>query len=414
MDEQNEDSHQVGMSSSSKSHPASAGRPIGSGVGNHPKGGQRKQLSRSNRKGDKEEPKSSTPKDRPPIPSKGKVKPSVKLYRDRRAAFRLRERLGSVPADKLTIKDRESLDWAESILKERDSTKPRETLKRKQRSLDETPKAALKRPCRKSTPVNPARSFSDIVKSHYIWAVIDRGHPDGSITATNWRRVEMALTTAYLGVLQRNPGTPPQCLNAGWHQGHIKLTACADQRSADLYKQAVSELGELWPGAQIEVVAREDIPSRPRSRTWIPAEPSDPDTITKIIQVSNPALPTEDWRVVKVGEVEGLQRHAVVVVNDASLPLLRNTGGVISYGFSSITLQVYKKDLMAAHNEGNAPPTEESDPQDGAIREETAEPERMEETQSSGTDDNDTTVVEKSEEALLHGSNGESSEGAAD
>ena len=50
----------------------------------------------------------------------------------------------------------------------------------------------------------------------------------------------------------------------------------ADRHSVHLYKLAISRIGEAWPGAKLEVVNEEDIPQRPRARTLVPAEPSDP------------------------------------------------------------------------------------------------------------------------------------------
>ena len=67
----------------------------------------------------------------------------------------------------------------------------------------------------------------------------------------------------------------------------MKLIVCMDQYSVDLYKLAISSLGEAWPGAKLEVVNAEDIPQRPRARTVVPAEPSDPQTILKIVRRSN-------------------------------------------------------------------------------------------------------------------------------
>jgi len=40
-------------------------------------------------------------------------------------------------------------------------------------------------------------------------------------------------------------------MDAGWYQGSAKVGACDSQRSADLYKQATSKLGEVYEAANI-------------------------------------------------------------------------------------------------------------------------------------------------------------------
>ena len=76
-------------------------------------------------------------------------------------------------------------------------------------------------------------------------------------------------------------------------------------------------LGEIWPGAKLEVVAREDIPCRPRARTLIPALHfhTSPEMVLKLIQFSNPSLLTHDWKVpIFEKEPVGRYRSALVII----------------------------------------------------------------------------------------------------
>jgi len=57
----------------------------------------------------------------------------------------------------------------------------------------------------------------------------------------------------------------------GWYQGNIKVLACDDETSAELYKTPVSKAGEVYPGAKLVAVDWSDILVRPRARLWIPA-----------------------------------------------------------------------------------------------------------------------------------------------
>lgn len=183
-----------------------------------------------------------------------------------------------------------------------------------------------------------------VAKDSLVLAVIDTGNSDGTISPENWRLVQTAMRSVYKDIISANPGPSPSCRDAGWYQGHVKLIACADQRSADLYKQAIDRLGEIWSGAKLSAVPKDQIPNRPRSFARIPAEPSTPDEILELIKLSNQELPTADWKVAKVSEPKGHFRDALIVINDESLALLNANKGEINYGFESISLKVYKGD----------------------------------------------------------------------
>lgn len=304
--------------------------------------------------------KDSMPSDAPPSASTAVInKPqrhinaSKRAFITRRSAYKIISRLGGKPVGELTEQEKTSLQWAKTHIEglKRGSPsakegnperKPTEAAPKRQRSGEDTLPGTKRS---KYTPQRPqTRSYKDVAKDHLIWAIIDRNASDGTISSKNWKLVVVALSRAFLNVLRGNPGPPPQCEDAGWYQGHIKLIACADERSALLYKDAVESLGEVWQGARIEAIPLADVPQRPRSIAKIPAEPSDPKEILEIIQISNPQLPTQDWKVVRVTESVEESRKATVIINSDSLPSLRKTQGKIFYGFGTIFLRVYKGD----------------------------------------------------------------------
>ena len=73
--------------------------------------------------------------------------------------------------------------------------------------------------------------------------------------------MESALLYDFLDVIDSNPGPSPGCSDAGWYQGHTKLIACSDLRSVELYKEAISWIGEVWPGAWLAAVSLDQIPN---------------------------------------------------------------------------------------------------------------------------------------------------------
>ncbi|XP_050340796.1 uncharacterized protein LOC126767275 [Bactrocera neohumeralis] len=177
--------------------------------------------------------------------------------------------------------------------------------------------------------------------------VLDRSREDGAISHDEWKRVAVAISSVFLRVVKENPGPPPKCVSVGWHQGLHKLTCCADERSAILYKKAVSQVGEVWKGARLEAVAKEDLPLRPRARVWLPAEPSTPSEIEEILKYCNPSLPAQDWKVLWLERTDEPYRQALIMLNTESIRPLSKTKGAISYGFEMVVLKVLPSDARA-------------------------------------------------------------------
>ncbi|XP_054087157.1 uncharacterized protein LOC128921998 [Zeugodacus cucurbitae] len=170
--------------------------------------------------------------------------------------------------------------------------------------------------------------------------VLDRSRGDGAISREEWKRVAAANSAVFLKVIRGNPGPPPDCESAGWYYGLHKLIRCADERSAVLYKEAVSLVGEVWEGARLEAVDKADLPLRPRARVWLPAEPSSAGEIEDIIKYCNPSLPAHDWKVIRLEKTEEPYRQALILLNAESIGPLNELKGAISYGFEKVTLRV--------------------------------------------------------------------------
>lgn len=281
------------------------------------------------------------------------TKPSKILYKQRRHAQRILKSSSAILEGESNAGHNSRIEWAKSILaKTKNSGASTST---QQSSLDEsTPFPKNPNVQNTSTPNNPTvpltKSFSDVLddKNKFVVAVIDRSNIDGTISTDRWQMVKVKLSAVFLKVMREYPGPPPVTNDGGWHQGHVKLIICNDQRSYYLYRLAVSMLGEVWPGARLVVVDKEDIPCKPRARAWIPLEPSCIEDIHDMIKLSNPDLPCHEWRIAKLEEPKGLYRSAIIVIDRESVALLARTKGVIKYGFETITLRIYKKDEVDA------------------------------------------------------------------
>lgn len=287
------------------------------------------------------------------------VTPARRAFIRQRAAERIVGQLAKKPAESLNTDELTSLKWARTFLADRQ--KPPSTssdMPKRQRSEEEVILQG-QQPVTKRHKLHSSvdKPFNEVIKNHLVRAVIDRSNADCTISHANWELVRKSLMKVLGLVLKNNPGPFPQCEDAGWFRGRVKLMACSNDRSALLLKQAIGLLGGLWEGAKLDVVSPEEIPRRPRATARIPDEPSDAKEIMELLRSGNPELPTYDWKVAKVSESDGVSRRIVVLLNQESLAPLRERRGKMYYGFEAIFLRVYRGDGRGALvQEGENPP----------------------------------------------------------
>ncbi|KAL7725316.1 hypothetical protein ACLKA6_012645 [Drosophila palustris] len=222
------------------------------------------------------------------------------------------------------------VEWAKTVPPDFDMQSPRALDQAKRQRSQEAPG-----PSAKKSTVQQGRSFAQIAKERVLVGVLDQGN--AAIPRNQWKWVETALATACFELLEQEPGPPPVCKDVGWFQGNVKVIACNDERSAELYKTAVSNIGEVYPGAKLVAVNWKDVPVRPRARLWIPSSIKEPERLLKMLQRCNPGLPTHDWKVAKIEEMPEPTNQAVMILNKESFAPIDAAGGELNFGLDGYT-----------------------------------------------------------------------------
>ncbi|KAL7726321.1 hypothetical protein ACLKA6_010227 [Drosophila palustris] len=261
-------------------------------------------------------------------------------FTERRSAGDILQRHHNNAGSNLSADWLRKVEWATGVIPNWQPSNKALALAKRQRS-QEAPA-----PSAKKSRVQPGRSFAQIAKDRILIGVLDRGNPDGRIPRNQWRWVESALAIQCFELLEKEPGPPPVCKDVGWYQGTVKVIACDDSRSAELYRAAVANVGEVYPGAKLAAVNWEDVPVRPRARMWIPSTIKEPEKLLTMIQRCNPNLPTQDWRVAKIEEMPGPTNQAVIIL-------------ILNFGFSSVFIRVYKSDAAVGSVPSDKPVEED-------------------------------------------------------
>ncbi|XP_017477360.1 PREDICTED: uncharacterized protein LOC108367283 [Rhagoletis zephyria] len=279
--------------------------------------------------------------------------PAAAGYRQRKLAARILQRFTATPD--LCSKAKEEhvkeilteIDWAKAVLpdyRKPEEKQPQAPSSKRNRSGENTPNQYAKR-VRTQGP-----SFAEVAKEQILLGVIDESNEDSLTLRQQWKWVKAAMADIAINIMLENPGPPPTCKGAGWFQNNIRVIACEDARSAEIYKKTVAGIGEVYPGAKLRAVDFKDLPVRPRARAWLPCRPAEPERILQTIRLYNPELPTDNWKVVKINESGKATMQVVLLLNKDSIELLEQKSGVIRYGCDMAKIKVYSNDVNAAKN----------------------------------------------------------------
>ena len=120
--------------------------------------------------------------------------------------------------------------------------------------------SSINPPKRRRTAPSSNRSFAEVAKGERIFSIVDLSNADGKTSRSQCQWVEVALCNAFLDVLKEMSGQLSECTVAGWFQEAVKLIGSDDDRSAE---SAVSKVGQIYKGANLEACEAADVPFRP-------------------------------------------------------------------------------------------------------------------------------------------------------
>ncbi|KAH8385088.1 hypothetical protein KR200_003473 [Drosophila serrata] len=184
---------------------------------------------------------------------------------------------------------------------------------------------------------------SQVHRQNLIVALIDRSDENGQMTEERWKTVNARLVKSLFAQMEGDPNAPmPTFDGAGWLNG-VKILKCMDVPTLKWLTQTVYELEPLWEGAELQVVNRYLIPSKPKAKVLFPIAVQK-DHALKLLQRQNPDVPTADWKILHLAnpQKEGGQ-SAILQINKEAEDILYPRYGKMAWGMGCVYLRLKKR-----------------------------------------------------------------------
>lgn len=179
-------------------------------------------------------------------------------------------------------------------------------------------------------------------------AVVDLKDPDGKITMENWLLVENEILKAMMADIEDSDPLNYKFDGAGWLKG-VKIVGCGSDKALEFLTRTITNMGEPWEGAKLNVLPTTAIPIRQKLKIWIPPPAQHEDeSILKLLAKQNPALPVKDWKKIhsrpcKTNEGK-VGKELLMAVDRSSVEMLKRQKCLVKYGLGVLRIFIQSDD----------------------------------------------------------------------
>ncbi|XP_053956351.1 uncharacterized protein LOC128871310 [Anastrepha ludens] len=138
-------------------------------------------------------------------------------------------------------------------------------------------------------------------------------------------------------------GTLPSFDSAGVLRG-CRVIKCDDDWSRVVLEKSVAEINSTLEGLKLKLIPAKDIPCPPRARIWLPVMDLSGAEVLKYLKSHNPAVPMDDWAIVKAEKPQKSSMSFVLQINDECLPILKQQDNKMRFGLRKAKLKIFKAD----------------------------------------------------------------------
>lgn len=190
----------------------------------------------------------------------------------------------------------------------------------------------------------PSTSVDEVAKELQV-AIIDKAQIDGSMSTAKWLLVEAEILKALSKEIENGNVNCCNFANVGWSHG-VKTIDCRDPPSRQFLIKTVSDIGELWTGASLEVISRESLPLRRTVKIWIPP----PNVVGGeqaliMLAAQNKEINMSKWKIKgEEAPKNGSGKILVVWADEESCRSLKEKSDILNYGLGKVHVKNYIHD----------------------------------------------------------------------
>lgn len=178
--------------------------------------------------------------------------------------------------------------------------------------------------------------LNEIMKQHLKVSLVDTSREDLKISSENYVILDTKIVDEI--IKKRREGvinTMPQFDMSERFFGYRVITAKSID-DLDTLRRLVQDMGEVWPGAKIEVRNLSELPRPPKVKVVIPGEHKQPAKILEVMEITNPELKISGWSV--INNIEHKNGRTVVIfrITQENLAALVKNNMKLCFGLHSI------------------------------------------------------------------------------
>ncbi|XP_055389891.1 uncharacterized protein LOC129618890 [Condylostylus longicornis] len=174
------------------------------------------------------------------------------------------------------------------------------------------------------------------------FAVINKKGTSLKLSNEMWSRIEAELSKMVIDELLATGGKQLLGFDSSEVIRGYRVIKCENGPSAKFLRSCVANIDKKWDGCQIDLILAKDIPKEPRARIWIPKTDISGDKLLKVLKISNPEIPMDNWQVIKKEEPQKYSESFLLLINEDSLNFLDKQDNKLRFGIRYAKLKIFR------------------------------------------------------------------------
>lgn len=142
--------------------------------------------------------------------------------------------------------------------------------------------------------------------------------------------------------LINNQGGPLPCFDSSEVIRGYRVIKCEDAFSKEFLSGCVHKIRDAWDGLRLKLILAREIPRRPRIRIWLPNMAIDSDKLITCLKLHNPAVPMDDWKVIKAEEPHNNTLSFLLLITEDSAVSIEKIGCKLRFGIRHAKVKIFR------------------------------------------------------------------------